>query len=123
MMLLLKKPFATTIVLLNKDSYFCKSIFKKLVYPFTVLDTVQTAHRGCLATVKGKREPMSLRKLRDPMNEVILKLRMEGTFISSEEELQDLIMRVQSYFSLGENCMVKYLIAFEASNLLWLRPR
>jgi len=40
---------------------------------------------------------MSLRQLRDPLNEVILKLKMEGTIISTEEELQELIMRVRFY--------------------------
>ena len=57
----------------------------------------RTHYRGCLATLKGQREPMSLRQLRDPLNEVILKLKMEGTIISTEEELQELIMRVRFY--------------------------
>lgn len=52
------------------------------------------SHRTCLASVKDQREPLSPRRLRDPMNEVILKLRMEGTMISSEEELHELLMRV-----------------------------
>lgn len=50
--------------------------------------------RGCLAAVKTDREPMSLHKLRDPMNEILLRLRMEGTFVSDEKELEELLLRL-----------------------------
>ncbi|XP_053373463.1 uncharacterized protein LOC123531007 [Mercenaria mercenaria] len=49
---------------------------------------------GCAAAVKTKRDPMSLHKLRDPMNELMLKLRMEGTLVADEKELENLILRL-----------------------------
>ncbi|KAH3706051.1 hypothetical protein DPMN_065430 [Dreissena polymorpha] len=49
--------------------------------------------RGCLASVKNGRKPLSLHQLRDPMSELMVKLRMEGTFVSSQKELEDMIMR------------------------------
>ncbi|XP_060598127.1 uncharacterized protein LOC132751925 [Ruditapes philippinarum] len=49
---------------------------------------------GCLAAVKTKRDPMSLRRLKDPMNELLLRLRMEGTYVSDEKELEELIQRI-----------------------------
>ena len=39
---------------------------------------------------------MSLRALRDPMNEVILRLRMEGSSIKSEQELEDFLRSVSA---------------------------
>ena len=39
---------------------------------------------------------MSLLALRDPMNEVILRLRMEGSSIKSEQELEDFLRSVSA---------------------------
>ncbi|KAL4222521.1 hypothetical protein ACF0H5_018560 [Mactra antiquata] len=54
--------------------------------------TKQYHRRGCLATVKQTREPQSLYKLRDPMNGLIARLKMEGTIVT-EEDLEDLLCR------------------------------
>ena len=39
---------------------------------------------------------MSLRALRDPMNEVILKLKMAGTHIRDEEDLETFLLSVRN---------------------------
>ena len=43
---------------------------------------------------KPDREPMSLRALRDPMNEIILRLKMEGSSIKDEQHLEDFLRSV-----------------------------
>ena len=69
---------------------------------------------GCLAAVKAKRDPMSLRRLKDPMNEFLLRLRMEGTYVSDEKELEELIQRVND----GQKCFTNFRLI--ANNLLLL---
>jgi len=63
-----------------------------------------------VAELKGQRDPISLYQLRGPLNEVILKL--EGTIISTEEELQELIMRVR-FDGVNVN---KYITSANVSN-------
>ncbi|XP_052808942.1 uncharacterized protein LOC128237432 isoform X2 [Mya arenaria] len=53
----------------------------------------QYVRTGCMAAIKIDREPRSLLQLRDPLCELMLKLRMEGTFVSSQKELEEMIMR------------------------------
>ncbi|WAQ95048.1 hypothetical protein MAR_007519 [Mya arenaria] len=54
----------------------------------------QYVRTGCMAAIKIDREPRSLLQLRDPLCELMLKLRMEGTFVSSQKELEEMIMRI-----------------------------
>ena len=63
-----------------------------------------------VAKLKGQRDHISLYQLRGPLNEVILKL--EGTIISTEEELQELIMRVR-FDGVNVN---KYITSANVSN-------